>query len=214
VRWSTSASAGGGSTGVVRLTASMPHMPRATSPPTTSTAPTSTPVKNNTTRPRATTAILSPSALAAMRCLTSGDRVCLRTQRADPVSHLGGPCYGWISGQRRSFDARYYLQRYVPRRPGSLWSKVNIAKVEWLLEAGRMKEPGMAEVRSAQADGRWDAAYESQRNAIVPPELVAALDDSPKAKEFFDSLDRSAQYRLYLPVLQARSPKTRAARAR
>lgn len=89
---------------------------------------------------------------------------------------------------------------------------MNIAKVEWLLEAGRMKEPGMAEVRSAQADGRWDAAYESQRNAIVPPEVVEALDDSPKAKEFFDSLDRSAQYRLYLPVLQARSPKTRGSR--
>jgi uncharacterized protein YdeI (YjbR/CyaY-like superfamily) len=70
----------------------------------------------------------------------------------------------------------------------------------------------MAEVRAAQADGRWDAAYESQKNATVPPDVVAALEDNEQAKDFFDALDKTSQYRLYLPVVQARSPRARAAR--
>jgi uncharacterized protein YdeI (YjbR/CyaY-like superfamily) len=40
-----------------------------------------------------------------------------------------GLCYGWISGQRKGFDELYYLQKYVPRRPGSRWSQVNVRKV-------------------------------------------------------------------------------------
>jgi uncharacterized protein YdeI (YjbR/CyaY-like superfamily) len=123
-----------------------------------------------------------------------------------------GLCYGWVSGRRKSLDERYYLQKYVPRRPRSLWSKVNVDKVATLLAAGRMREPGMAEVRAAQADGRWDAAYESQKHASVPPEVVAALSNNKEAKAYFDSLDKSEQYRLYLPILQARNPKSRAAR--
>jgi uncharacterized protein YdeI (YjbR/CyaY-like superfamily) len=123
-----------------------------------------------------------------------------------------GLCYGWVSGQRRSLDENYYLQKYVPRRPRSLWSKVNVDKVEKLLAAGRMRAPGMAEVRAAQADGRWHEAYESQKNATAPPDVVAALEHNKRANDFFDSLDKTYQYRFYLPVMQARSPKARAAR--
>jgi uncharacterized protein YdeI (YjbR/CyaY-like superfamily) len=123
-----------------------------------------------------------------------------------------GLCYGWVSGQRRALDEDYYLQKYVPRRPRSLWSKVNVEKVARLLAAGRMREAGMAEVRAAQADGRWEAAYDSQKAAAVPSELVVALEQHARAKRIFDSLHKSAQYRLYLPVLQARSVEARAAR--
>ncbi len=123
-----------------------------------------------------------------------------------------GLCWGWISGQRRSLDGTYYLQKYVPRRPKSLWSKVNVEKVEVLSAAGRMRAPGMAEVRAAQADGRWDAAYASQKRATVPAEVIAALADNPPARDAFDALDKSSQYLLYLPVLQARTAKTRATR--
>src|SRR4051812_39009082 len=70
-----------------------------------------------------------------------------------------GLCWGWISGQRRGLDDTWYLQKYVPRRPRSIWSKVNVAKVEALTRAGRMRPPGVAEVEAAQADGRWAAAY-------------------------------------------------------
>ncbi len=123
-----------------------------------------------------------------------------------------GLCWGWVSGQRRSLDGSWYLQKYVPRRARSLWSRVNVDKVAMLDAAGRMRGPGWTEVRAAQADGRWDAAYASQRDATVPPDVVAALEHNERARDVFGSLDKTAQYRLYLPVLQARSPAVRAAR--
>jgi uncharacterized protein YdeI (YjbR/CyaY-like superfamily) len=123
-----------------------------------------------------------------------------------------GLCYGWVSGPRKSLDDRWFLQKYVPRRPKSLWSRVNVEKVELLLATGRMRAPGIAEVQAAQADGRWAAAYESQRNATVPPDVAAALKQDGKAKAVFESLDKTRQYRLYLPVLQATTPAARARR--
>ncbi|QGV77778.1 YdeI/OmpD-associated family protein [Streptomyces ficellus] len=123
-----------------------------------------------------------------------------------------GLCYGWISGQRRSLDARHYVQKYVPRRPRSLWSRVNVEKVEALTAAGRMREPGLAEVRKARADGRWAAAYASQRTATVPEDLAAALDADPAAARAFAALDRSGRYQVMLPLLQAVTPESRTAR--
>ncbi len=79
-----------------------------------------------------------------------------------------GLCYGWISGQRKSCDEIYYLQKYVPRRPRSRWSQVNVVKVGELTAAGRMRPSGVAEVEAAKSDGRWGAAYQSQRNATRP----------------------------------------------
>jgi uncharacterized protein YdeI (YjbR/CyaY-like superfamily) len=75
-----------------------------------------------------------------------------------------GLCYGWISGQRKAYDETWYLQKYVPRRPRSRWSQVNVAKVEQLTAAGRMRPSGLAEVEAAKADGRWAAAYRSRRD--------------------------------------------------
>jgi len=69
-----------------------------------------------------------------------------------------GLCWGWISGHRKGLDETWFLQRYTPRRPRSNWSAVNVAKVEALLAAGRMRPPGLAEVEAAQADGRWAQA--------------------------------------------------------
>ncbi|MEU3451471.1 YdeI/OmpD-associated family protein [Streptomyces thermolilacinus] len=120
-----------------------------------------------------------------------------------------GLCYGWISGQRRAYDETYYLQKYVPRRPRSLWSRVNVERVAELTAAGRMREPGLAEVRRAREDGRWAAAYASQRTAAVPPDLAAALDAAPAAREAFEALDRTARYQVMLPLLQARTPGAR-----
>jgi uncharacterized protein YdeI (YjbR/CyaY-like superfamily) len=121
-----------------------------------------------------------------------------------------GLCFGWISGQRKSLDERYYLQKYVPRRPRSRWSLVNVRKVEALTASGRMRPSGLAEVRAAQADGRWDAAYASQREAVVPDDLAAALAATPPAARAFDALGRSDRYAVILGLLTARSPEARA----
>ncbi|MFY0513969.1 YdeI/OmpD-associated family protein [Streptomyces anulatus] len=123
-----------------------------------------------------------------------------------------GLCWGWISGQRRGSDDRHYLQKYGPRRPRSLWSRVNVEKVAALAAAGRMREPGLAEVRRAQEDGRWDRAYASQATAVVPDDLAAALAADPAARAAFDGLDRTARYLVMLPLLRAAAPETRRTR--
>jgi uncharacterized protein YdeI (YjbR/CyaY-like superfamily) len=119
-------------------------------------------------------------------------------------------CYGWIDGQRRAHDDVSFLQRYSRRRPRSSWSKVNVEKVEALMTAGRMRPTGLAEVAAAKADGRWEAAYESQRSAAVPPDLAAALAGNAPANAAFERLGRSDRYAVILPLLKARSPETRA----
>jgi uncharacterized protein YdeI (YjbR/CyaY-like superfamily) len=119
-------------------------------------------------------------------------------------------CYGWIDGQRRAHDDVSFLQRYSRRRPTSSWSKVNVAKVEALMAAGRMRPAGLAEVEAAKADGRWEAAYESQRTAAVPPDLAAALAGNARANAAFERLGRSDRYAVILPLLKARTPETRA----
>ena len=125
-----------------------------------------------------------------------------------------GLCFGWISGQRKSLDDTYYLQKYVPRRPQSRWSQVNVGKVEELTAAGRMRPPGLAEVEAAKADGRWDAAYASQKNATVPPDLAAALAASPRAAKAFEALGRTKQFTVILDLVTARKPETRSAHLR
>ncbi|MBM7170234.1 YdeI/OmpD-associated family protein [Streptomyces sp. G44] len=121
-------------------------------------------------------------------------------------------CYGWITGHRKSYDDVHYLQKITRRRPRSLWSKVNIDRVAELTAEGRMREPGLAEVASARADGRWDAAYESQRNATVPDDLRAALASSPAAHKAFEALGKTDRYTVLHRLMTARPAATRAAR--
>ncbi|WP_084959736.1 YdeI/OmpD-associated family protein [Thermoactinospora rubra] len=123
-------------------------------------------------------------------------------------------CYGWIDSHRKACDEHFFLQRYSRRRKGSPWSRVNVEKVEALTAAGRMRPPGLAEVAAAQADGRWEAAYAAQRNVTVPPDLAEALAACPRAVARFEELDKTARYRLILPLLKARTPAGRAARLR
>jgi uncharacterized protein YdeI (YjbR/CyaY-like superfamily) len=119
-------------------------------------------------------------------------------------------CFGWIDGHRRANDEVSFLQRYSRRRPRSTWSKVNVAKAEALTAAGRMRPAGLAEIAAAKADGRWEAAYESQRTAEVPPDLAAALAGDARANAAFERLGRSDRYAVILPLLKARTPQARA----
>lgn len=123
-------------------------------------------------------------------------------------------CFGWIDGQRRSCDATHYLQRITPRRPRSTWSLVNVRKVAALTAAGRMRAPGLAEVRAAEADGRWAAAYPSQGEATVPADLEAALAENARAADRFQRLGKSDRFLVILRLVTARTPEVRSARLR
>ena len=121
-------------------------------------------------------------------------------------------CYGWIDGQKAGFDNEYWLQRFTPRRVRSKWSKVNREKATKLIEAGRMKPAGLREVERAKADGRWDAAYESQSKAMVPDDLQRELDKNPEASAFFATLDSRNRYAILHRIQDAKKPETRARR--
>ena len=120
--------------------------------------------------------------------------------------------FGWIDGRKGRFDEAWWLQRFTPRTPTSRWSQVNRAKALALIEAGRMHPAGMREVERAQADGRWDAAYASQRTMDVPADLQAALDADPAAAACFATLDRANRYAVLYRVQDAKRPATRARR--
>jgi len=121
-------------------------------------------------------------------------------------------CYGWIDGQRLSFDEKYYLQKYTPRRSKSIWSKINVEKVERLIASGDMKPTGLKAVELAKQDGRWAAAYEGQRNITVPADFQAALDQNKKAKAFFATLNSVNRYAFLFRIHTAKKVETRARR--
>lgn len=123
-------------------------------------------------------------------------------------------CYGWIDGQKASFDEQYWLQKFTPRRSKSVWSQVNCAKATELIAAGRMREAGLRQVEVARADGRWDAAYAGQRTIEIPPDFQAELDAHPTAQAFFATLNSANRYAFLWRIHTAKKPETRAARIR
>jgi uncharacterized protein YdeI (YjbR/CyaY-like superfamily) len=126
----------------------------------------------------------------------------------------GALCYGWIDGQKASFDEQHWLQRFTPRRAKSIWSKVNCEKVTALLAAGRLRPVGIQQMELAKADGRWDAAYDGQSKITVPEDFQQELDSHQEAKEFFESLNSTNRFAILFRIQTARKPETRAARIR
>ena len=118
-------------------------------------------------------------------------------------------CYGWIDGQAKSFDDKYWLVKFTPRRPKSIWSQINTKRVEQLIASGEMKPSGLKAVEAAKQDGRWDAAYASQKNISVPADFQSALSKNKKAKTFFESLTGSKRYAFLFRIETAKKAETR-----
>ncbi|MGC5221728.1 YdeI/OmpD-associated family protein [Micromonospora sp. DT81.3] len=120
-------------------------------------------------------------------------------------------CFGWIDGQSHSLDADYFLQTFTPRRPRSIWSKVNIGHVTRLIDEGRMRPQGQLEIERAKADGRWDRAYR-QRDGELPVELQEALDANPEVAKAFASQSAQNRFAMAFRVANLKRPASRAAR--
>jgi uncharacterized protein YdeI (YjbR/CyaY-like superfamily) len=121
-------------------------------------------------------------------------------------------CFGWIDGQKKSYDADSFLQKFTPRQKRSVWSKRNREHVTRLIASGEMHPAGMAAVEAAKADGRWERAYDSARTGTVPADFQAALDAHPKAKAFFETLKGANRYAILYRIQTAVKPETRARR--
>ena len=100
-------------------------------------------------------------------------------------------CFGWIDGVRNRIDDEAYQIRFTPRRPGSIWSAINIAKVEALISQGRMQPPGL-EAYSHRTD-RKSSVYSYERGTV--PTLsageIALFKENAPAWRFFSGLPRA-----------------------
>jgi uncharacterized protein YdeI (YjbR/CyaY-like superfamily) len=121
-------------------------------------------------------------------------------------------CFGWIDGQVGRHDEHFYKQRFTQRRPRSKWSQLNCQRASELIANGLMQPPGLKQVELAKADGRWDAAYEPQSSATVPPDFAQALVANPPAEEFFATLTGARRYAFLYRIQDAKRPETRARR--
>jgi uncharacterized protein YdeI (YjbR/CyaY-like superfamily) len=118
-------------------------------------------------------------------------------------------CSGWIDGQSKSIDATTYLRRFTPRRTRSMWSQRNVEHVARLIDAGRMRPRGHAEIDRAKADGRWDAAYAGSATIEVPDDLTLALAADDAARTTFGTLNAQNRYAVLHRIATARTPETR-----
>jgi uncharacterized protein YdeI (YjbR/CyaY-like superfamily) len=103
-------------------------------------------------------------------------------------------CWGWIDGLLNKYDDISYLVRFTPRRAKSIWSKVNVARVEKLLQEGRMQPSGIIQVENAKKDGRWARAYEPASKMEVPPDFIDLVKQDQKTFEFYQTLNKANLY--------------------
>ncbi len=121
----------------------------------------------------------------------------------------GALMYGWIDGQRKTWDDDYFIIRVTPRRKRSRWSKINRGIAEELIAKKRMRKAGLAQVEAAKADGRWERAYDSHSTIQVPDDFAAALDANQKAKAAFEAIDRNNRYAFLYRIHDAIKPEAR-----
>ena len=122
-------------------------------------------------------------------------------------------CFGWIDTTVRSVDAAFYVQRYTPRRADSVWSALNLQRVERMVEAGRMTPAGLAKVPKSKAEAQARKSTRLAQHPLgVPPDFARALRTAPAARRSFDTLAPSYRRQYLGWIAQAKRPETRARR--
>lgn len=117
-------------------------------------------------------------------------------------------CVGWIDGVRRSIDATSYSIRFTPRRPGSMWSAINIAKVKELTAAGRMKPAGLAVFANRRAD-RAGYSYKQFSTSAFAPEQEKRFRKNARAWRFFSAQPPGYRGVATFRVVSAKKEETR-----
>jgi uncharacterized protein YdeI (YjbR/CyaY-like superfamily) len=120
--------------------------------------------------------------------------------------------FGWIDGQKKPFDAAFYLQAFTQRRARSVWSKRNVEKAAAMIAAGTMHPAGLAQVAAANADDRWDRAYAGSSASAPSPDFLAALETNAAAKEFYATISAANHFTIYYRAQNAKRGDTRARR--
>ena len=117
--------------------------------------------------------------------------------------------FGWIDGQAKTIDEKYWQIKFTPRRKQSIWSKRNCEIATRLIKDKKMKPTGLIQVEAAKQDGRFDAAYDSPKNMIIPDDFLNELSKDKKALEFFKTLNKTNTYAIVWRLQTAKKPETR-----
>jgi uncharacterized protein YdeI (YjbR/CyaY-like superfamily) len=118
-------------------------------------------------------------------------------------------CYGWIDGQKNSYDEQYWMQKFVPRQPKSIWSKKNIEHTERLIKEGKMQPAGVKAIETAKANGTWEKAYDAQSKMTIPEDFLKALQKNKKANAFFKTLNRTNLFSIAFRLQTAKKEETK-----
>jgi uncharacterized protein YdeI (YjbR/CyaY-like superfamily) len=117
-------------------------------------------------------------------------------------------CVGWIDGIRKSIDEESYMIRFTPRRRASVWSAVNIKRVEVLTNERRMQPSGLAAFAARRENRSGIYSYE-QRSEQLPEPYAGRLRTNQKAWEFFQAQPPSYRKRIGWWVVSAKQEETR-----
>jgi uncharacterized protein YdeI (YjbR/CyaY-like superfamily) len=120
-------------------------------------------------------------------------------------------CFGWIDSKVKPIDDERYKQIFTPRKPRSVWSKINKQYIDELVSAELMTDAGLSAVDVAKKNGAW-SLLEPIDALIVPADLELALEGSKRAREAYEALSKSAKRSVLYPVYTAKREETRAKR--
>jgi uncharacterized protein YdeI (YjbR/CyaY-like superfamily) len=120
-------------------------------------------------------------------------------------------CFGWIDSKVNSLDSDRYMQIFTPRKPKSVWSKLNKQYIEELIEQELMTEVGLAKIEAAKQDGSW-ALLDAVEALIVPSDLQQALDQNETAKRNFEAFSNSTKKNILFWIDSAKRSETRSKR--
>jgi uncharacterized protein YdeI (YjbR/CyaY-like superfamily) len=118
-------------------------------------------------------------------------------------------CFGWIDGRANAIDEDRYMQRFTPRRPGSNWSKINIAKVAKLTEAGLMRPAGLRAFEARKEEKSGVYSFEQRHDLKLPEEYEQRLSANPAAREYWESRPPSYRKAATFWVMSAKREETR-----
>ena len=118
-------------------------------------------------------------------------------------------CVGWIDGVRKNVDEQSYQIRFTPRKAGSHWSAVNVAKVEALIAQGRMQEAGLAAYARRTADKTAQASYEQADAQPLPPDMEARFRKHRSAWKFFEAQPPGYRKQMIWRITSAKREDTR-----
>ena len=121
-------------------------------------------------------------------------------------------CYGWIDGVRKSFEADSYTIRFTPRKPTSIWSAININKMENLMKQGLVKPAGIAAYEKRTESKSRVYSHERTEDAKLPAEMEERFKADKAAWEFFMKQAPSYRKVMFHLIVSAKQEKTKQSR--